>query len=806
MARIAGTSIRLKLAVFVAAVIIVLAASLSWVSYIFAHRTLSQQIDDRLLVVAWNRRQLLLDYVQRQQERVALVASRTHLRELLASAAADGQTEGRRILMDALRTGADFLELWVTDANGRVVMATESARLGEDWSGRPEYPAAVRAPWMSRVSREGGRYEAVATAPAVRGDKLVGVVWLRLDATPLLRTLSDASGLGDTGEVLVGAVEDGVLQFLLPNRQGCPIPDMPVGDDPVMLRAVAGQSGFARERDYRGEEVLAAYLPVPQQGWGIVAKMNAVEGYAPIAWLRRMFVTVEVSVLALGLVAAYVVARRFTNPIRRMAGMAEAIAGGGWDARVVVESDDEIGALARAFNKMTEEVARAQAVLEDRVRARTAELETANAALQTEVRERQRAEEGLAQQQMLLRSLMDNIPDHIYFKDEHSRFIQVNQAMAAWVGVNDPAALEGKTDFHIFTAEHAQQAFDDEREVMRTGRPIVGREERETWPDGRVTWVSTTKLPLRGKDGRVIGTFGLSRDVTARKQVEQRLERYAHALTRRTIQTQEDLALAREIQMAFLPAQYPTFPAAVPPAMSAVRFAHQYQPASTLGGDFFDVIALSDTTAGVLICDVMGHGMRSALVTAILRGLVNEWREFAAEPGQFLTRINTSLLDTLQACGTPIFATAFYLVLDTGSGRLRYASAGHPNPLVLRRQQRQVEVLRGNGAALGLFRETELATRETVLAAGDSVLLFTDGLYEATGPAGDPFGQERLLAAVRERLDLPAAQLLAELIASVREFTLAGGFDDDVCLVTAELVRVTGRANGNVPPHKNVLQ
>ncbi len=808
MAGTVGTSIRLKLALFVAAVVIVLAASLSWVSYIFAHRTLSQQIDDRLSIVVLHRRQLLLDYVSRQKERVALVASRTRLRELLADAmaTADRSAEGQRILTDALRTSPDFLELSVTDLNGRVVMATESSRLGEDWSARPEFQVAAREPWMSRVVHRGGRHEAVATAPVVVAEQPVGVVWLRSDATPLLRMLSDASGLGDTGEVLVAALEDGVLHFLLPNRQGCPIPDMPATAAPIMARALAGQAGYARERDYRGEEVLAAFLPVPQQGWGIVAKMDAEEGYAPIAWLRRMFVIVELSVLALGLVAAYVVARRFTNPIRRMANMAEAIANGGWDARVMVESEDEIGALARAFNKMTEEVAHSQAVLEERVRARTGELEAANTALQSEVRERQRAEEGLARQQALLQGLMDNIPDHIYFKDEHSRFIRVNKAMSEWVGLKNPAEAEGKTDYHIFSNEHAQQAFEDEQGVMRTGQPIVGREERETWPDGRVTWVSTTKLPLRDKNGRIIGTFGLSRDVTARKQAEQRLEKYAHALTRRTIQTQEDLVLAREIQMAFLPAHYPTFPRGVPVATSAVRFAHQYQPASTLGGDFFDVVALSDTLAGVLICDVMGHGMRSALVTAILRGLVNEWREYAAEPGEFLTRINTGLLDTLQSCGTPIFATAFYLVLDTDSGRVRYANAGHPSPLVLRRERLQVEVLRGSGAALGLFRETQLATQETVLAAGDSVLLFTDGLYEAPGPDGEPFGQARLVTAVRERLEQPAARLLTELIAVAREFTPAGDFDDDVCLVTAELVRVTERANRNVQPHENVLR
>ena len=229
-------------------------------------------------------------------------------------------------------------------------------------------------------------------------------------------------------------------------------------------------------------------------------------------------------------------------------------------------------------------------------------------------------------------------------------------------------------------------------------------------------------------------------------------------------------------------------------AETVLRFEHRYQPASTLGGDFFDVLALSDTRAGVLICDVMGHGMRSALVTAILRGLVNEYREYADEPGEFLTQINEALLNNLKSCGSPIFATAFYLIIDASAGQLRFANAGHPSPVCLRREQGVVEVLRGagkgNGSALGLFRETKFVTQSVGLAPGDAVLLFTDGLYEVPGADGEPFGQERLLAAVQERLGSSSGDLLTELIEAAREFAHNNELNDDVCLVTAELVRI----------------
>jgi len=121
-----------------------------------------------------------------------------------------------------------------------------------------------------------------------------------------------------------------------------------------------------------------------------------------------------------------------------------------------------------------------------------------------DITERKRTEDALIQERHLLHSLMDNLPDRIYFKDRESRFTQINLSLANAFGLNHPSQAVGKTDFDFYSAEHAEMAYRDEQEIVTTGDPIVSKEEKETWPDGSVSWVSTSKMALRDSSGKII--------------------------------------------------------------------------------------------------------------------------------------------------------------------------------------------------------------------------------------------------------------------------------------------------------------
>ena len=391
------------------------------------------------------------------------------------------------------------------------------------------------------------------------------------------------------------------------------------------------------------------------------------------------------------------------------------------------------------------------------------------------------AEQKLTEERNLLRTIIDHLPSRIFVKDTASRYILNNQAHLESLGVAHQADALGRTTLDFFPSERGRQAIADDQGVLNGGTPIISQEKSDFGAEGHVHWSLTTKVPLRDLQGRIAGIVGISHDITARKQTEQELQR-------RTGVMEADLSMARQIQEAFFPREYPVFPAGVPADASELRFAHRYLPAATLGGDFFDVLQLSDTECGVLICDVMGHGVRAGLLTALIRGVVEEFAPRATHPASVLAEINRGLLPIIQQTGQPMFASAFYGVIDTAAATLNFANAGHPSPLLLRGSANRVESLAHPNPepAAGLMDEFVYTSRTVPFLPGDTLLAYTDGFFEASNAAGAMFGETRLRELLQRKSGRTGAELIDHLISEVIAFTGRKDFDDDLCALAVE--------------------
>ncbi len=411
--------------------------------------------------------------------------------------------------------------------------------------------------------------------------------------------------------------------------------------------------------------------------------------------------------------------------------------------------------------------------------------------------ERASVERKLAREQEMLSNLLDQLPDRIYFKDLQSRFLRVNRSMRKLFRAKDASAVIGKTDHDFFTSEHAQPALADEREVIRTGEPIINKLEKETLPDGEVRWSLTSKLPLRTDDGEITGTFGITHDITQMKLLEDavdaerlRFKDLSEELRAKNLQLEQDLVMAKGIQEALLPGADVVFPSEAEGGESRLRISSVYRPASAVGGDFFTILPISSREVGVLICDIMGHGLRAALGTAIVRGLIEQVKDQAGEPDRFLTSLNLGLRAILRNIDEPLLVTAFYLVMDVETGEIRLGSAGHPGPVLCdgrTGEVREVPLERDQrGPALAIFDEAVYGVESLRLERGDRLLLFTDGAIEMSDPAGHVIGLERFIKSAQSHARLGAEQHCESVLADIQQSAGGAEFDDDVCLVALE--------------------
>lgn len=255
------------------------------------------------------------------------------------------------------------------------------------------------------------------------------------------------------------------------------------------------------------------------------------------------------------------------------------------------------------------------------------------------------------------------------------------------------------------------------------------------------------------------------------RELQQAIERQA---AERELQGQE-LQQAREIQQSLLPKEIPQ--------VTGFEIEGAWEPASVVGGDYYDVIKLSETKLGICIADVVGKSVSAALLMANVQASVRAFATESTPPSVLCRRVNSVLCANI-AVGK--FVTLFYAVLDAERGSLRYTNAGHPLPILIRANG-EVEELQNGGAVIGVFPDWKYEDSVVRLGPGDRLLLFTDGITEAGLPGGEEFGEQRLVAGARAFAGKSTAELKSSLLTDVKQFCASQLRDDATLMVISAL-------------------
>jgi PAS domain S-box-containing protein len=241
------------------------------------------------------------------------------------------------------------------------------------------------------------------------------------------------------------------------------------------------------------------------------------------------------------------------------------------------------------------------------------------------ITERKQMEEALQEQRRLFDALMDTSPDSIYFKDLHSRFVRVNKATAAAFGLPDASHAVGKSDADFFADSHASKARQDEVDIIQSGNSLIDHEEKEVWPDGRETWVSTTKIPLYNSQREICGTVGISRNITERKLVQGSLEEKTQELLKMNTDLQREIAERRLLEGQLVQAQK-----LESIGQLAAGVAHEINTPIQYVGDNCRFVADSFLEIGKILAQY-GTLLDAAKGTASLANLASEIESTAAE-------------------------------------------------------------------------------------------------------------------------------------------------------------------------------
>lgn len=683
-------------------------------------------------------------------------ASAVHT-ERLAGAAVTSQpypVSGIAQLFAAIRSGEPaFLRLTLAIPDGRVEAGDPASPPRTVLTGHAFQQVQSGAPWaVGEIRLVAGRpvaeVAAAVTDRGVRAAIVDGIVDLsRLPAAAPNAAMPDADAI----------VLDGAGQIMLDLRAGARPAD-PLRKVPAVAAALHGRTGDINgyQDPWTHRRDIGAAVSVSPLGWAAVVLVPESSAYDPIRRDARTETIWLLAYIAVGLVLAWVLGGELSAPIQALARAAARVGRGEVGYRVPLRRSDELGALAAAFNDMS-------AQLERYVSEMSALQAVSDVALSTV-----HLDELLPPLVQRIVAALGGDGGVIWFVDETTGELVVPEAFGGIPGaarrLQPGEGLAGRTA-HGYRAVEMADA--DALRAVDADLAAHGVQAALSVPlraGGRTIGV----MQVLSRSPRVFGP----RDV---RLVETFADRVALAVDNaRTYERQQEIA--RIIQQALMPAPSVRLP--------GLAVAGRYQPSRDVGGDFYAVLPLADGRIGLAIADVAGKGIPAATLAARARYLLEAIALDGRDPAEVLAQLNTALV---RDPGTGLFVSLFYGVLEPATGMLRFASAGHVPPVVLRAGAPEATILDVTGLLLGILPEARYTSHETALQPGDLLVLYTDGLTEARRADGELFGEPRLVSVVTAARGGTAEDVADAVMRAVAEWAGAGPRDDRALAVVQYL-------------------
>jgi PAS domain S-box-containing protein len=504
-----GRSLVTKLTLLVGLTLAALIALLLAAGFYFGREVLRKQIDAHLSSVASSRQDTVMAHLSQLKQRVELLADHGEFRAFFHHLKTGQPDAGNRPYsqsrLNDLADHRTILSASLADSTGRVLLADKGTETGGELAGDPAFVNGLAGPYVGLPQMVGDHFEVVLSAPIRSFDsspRNIAVLLMTADISPLAAAVRDTTGLGQTGEVVLFIREGENARTLFPPRHREQNMAIPLVNVPAMAAALTGRVFLGATRDYRGERVLAAALPVGYGGWGLETKMDTREAYAPIARALRYILLCGAIVAAAGLLAAYLLARSIARPVQRLVQAASRVAGGDYDAPAPIESADEFGVLSARFNEMT-------------------------AAIRSRAAERDAKETALQESELRLKAIGDHLPGSTIYefgiRPNGSHFF-----------VYLSAGIERSTSYRAEELlAHPEKVYENVVEedlatMMRATHEsaqnlsVLDQQVRRRMPSGEIRWFHSRSMPRLLDDGSTVWD-GVELDVTDYKRAEEAL-------------------------------------------------------------------------------------------------------------------------------------------------------------------------------------------------------------------------------------------------------------------------------------------